>query len=102
MNTSSGRPYSPIPGRGATLNPPNRFERLHVEPDPDCPPDERPLPRTQFFIDASESLLTESDSPDLGHRIGLNAYRGCEHGCAYCFARPFHEYLGFSSGLAFE
>jgi DNA repair photolyase len=92
----------PVPGRGVAFNPPNRFERLHVEPDPDCPPEERTHPRTQFFIDASESLLTASDSPDLGHNMGLNAYRGCEHGCAYCFARPFHEYLGFSSGLEFE
>jgi DNA repair photolyase len=92
----------PVPGRGVAFNPPNRFERLHVEPDPDCPPEERTYPRTQFFIDASESLLTASDSPDLGPNVGLNAYRGCEHGCAYCFARPFHEYLGFSSGLEFE
>jgi DNA repair photolyase len=92
----------PVPDRGVAFNPPNRFEQLHVEPDPDCPPEERPHPRTQFFVDASESLLTESDSPDLGRSIGLNAYRGCEHGCAYCFARPFHEYLGFSSGLDFE
>ena len=92
----------PVPGRGVAFDPPNRFERLHVEPDPDCPQEERTHPRTQFFVDASESLLTESDSPDLGHNMGLNAYRGCEHGCAYCFARPFHEYLGFSSGLEFE
>jgi DNA repair photolyase len=92
----------PVPGRGVAFNPANRFERLHLEPDPDCPQEERTHPRTQFFVDASESLLTESDSPDLGHNMGLNAYRGCEHGCAYCFARPFHEYLGFSSGLEFE
>ena len=91
-----------IPGRGASHNPPNRFERLHVEPDPDAPPEERPHPRTEFFFDASESLLTENDSPDLPFTVGLNPYRGCEHGCAYCFARPFHEYLGWSSGLDFE
>ena len=91
-----------IPGRGANVNPPNRFEPLILEPDPDCPPDERPHPRTQFFFDASESLLTTNDSPDLPFTIGLNPYRGCEHGCAYCFARPYHEYLGWSSGLDFE
>ena len=91
-----------IPGRGANINPPNRFEPLILEPDPDCPPDERPHPRTQFFFDASESLLTTNDSPDLPFTIGLNPYRGCEHGCAYCFARPYHEYLGWSSGLDFE
>ena len=91
-----------IPGRGAAINPPNRFERLHVEVDPDCPEEERPHPRTQFLEDASESLLTKNDSPDVGFSYGLNSYRGCEHGCSYCFARPYHEYLGFSSGLDFE
>lgn len=96
-------PPAPIPpGRGTALNPPNRFEHLHVEPDPDCPPEERPDPRTQFFFDASESLLTRNDSPDIPFTYGLNPYRGCEHGCAYCYARPYHEYLGFSSGLDFE
>lgn len=92
----------PIAGRGAGLNPPNRFEQLHVEADPDCPEDERPNPRTQFFYDATETLLTKNDSPDVGFRYGLNSYRGCEHGCAYCFARPYHEYLGWSCGLDFE
>jgi DNA repair photolyase len=93
---------SPLPGRGASHNPPNRFERLHVEPDPDAPPEERPHPRTEFFFDASESIITENDSPDIPYTFGLNPYRGCEHGCAYCFARPYHEYLGWSSGLDFE
>ncbi len=96
-------------GRGATCNPPNRFEPISVEPDPDYAefdehgvPVERPSPQTRFYHDATETLLTESDSPDLGHRWGLNPYRGCEHGCAYCFARPYHEYLGWSSGIDFE
>lgn len=102
MNTSSPSWAAPLPGRGAHFNPPNRFEQLHVEPNPDCDPEERPHPRTQFFPDASESLLTRNDSPDVGFSVGLNCYRGCEHGCAYCFARPYHEYLGFSSGLDFE
>lgn len=65
-------------------------------------PIERPLPRTQFFDDTSETILAPNDSPDVGAAFGLNPYRGCEHGCAYCFARPFHDYLGFSSGLDFE
>ncbi|MBW7894737.1 MAG: PA0069 family radical SAM protein [Opitutaceae bacterium] len=99
---SSAPSSGPPPGRGTALNPPNRFERLRVEPDPDCPPDERPHPRTQFFIDGSESILTRNDSPDLPFTVGLNPYRGCEHGCAYCYARPYHEYLGFSGGLDFE
>jgi DNA repair photolyase len=102
MNTSPINPGSAIMGRGANVNPPNRFERLHVEPDPDWPPEECPNPRTQFFYDSTESLLTKNDSPDVGFMYGLNSYRGCEHGCAYCFARPYHEYLGFSSGLDFE
>ena len=92
----------PVFGRGASINPPNRFERLHLSPVPDCPPDEQPHPRTQFFEDGSESLLNKNNSPDVGFSYGLNVYRGCEHGCAYCFARPYHEYLGWSSGLDFE
>src|SRR3954470_3163098 len=100
MNTSPLPPA--VPGRGAGINPPNRFERLHLEADPDCPPEERPNPRTQFYFDSSESLLTKNESPDVGFMYGLNCYRGCEHGCAYCFARPYHEYLGWSSGLDFE
>ncbi len=99
MNTS---PAPAPPGRGASFNPPNRFEHLRVVVDPDLPPDEQPHPRTQFFPDHAASLLTRNDSPDVGFTWGLNAYRGCEHGCAYCYARPYHEYLGWSSGLDFE
>lgn len=102
MNTSTPDPRLPVPGRGAQINPPNRFDRLHVELDRDLEPEERPHPRTEFFFDRTESLLTENESPDIGYLVGLNPYRGCEHGCAYCFARPFHEYLGWSSGLDFE
>ncbi len=102
MNTSLPPPHSAFPGRGASLNPPNRFERLHLAADPDGPPEEQPHPRTQYFDDTSTTLLTKNDSPDVRYTHGFNAYRGCEHGCAYCFARPYHEYLGFSSGLDFE
>lgn len=103
MNTSPPcNPAAAIAGRGAAVNPPNRFERLHVEPDPDAEPEERVNPRTQFFYDATESILAKNDSPDVGFSYGVNSYRGCEHGCAYCFARPYHEYLGWSSGLDFE
>lgn len=97
-----------IAGRGTAANPPNRFERLHLEPDPDAEADpgaaydEQPDPRTEFYDDASESMLTYNDSPDIPFTAGLNVYRGCEHGCAYCYARPTHEYLGWSSGLDFE
>src|SRR6267154_2695032 len=102
MHTSPPTPCAAIPGRGAISNPPNRFERLHVERDPDCPPEDRPHPRTEFFFDGTESLLTKNESPDIPFSWGMNVYRGCEHGCAYCFARPYHEYLGWSSGLDFE
>jgi len=93
---------SPLHGRGAAGNPPNRFERLHVEADPDAEPEEQVNPRTQFFFDASQSLLTKNESPDIPFSYSLNVYRGCEHGCAYCYARAYHEYLGWSGGLDFE
>jgi DNA repair photolyase len=96
---------SPLPsprGRGASGNPPNRFEPLHLERDADWDPSEDPAPRTQFLRDASKSFITYNDSPDLGFEASINPYRGCEHGCIYCYARPFHEYLGFSAGLDFE
>jgi DNA repair photolyase len=102
MHTSPTAPGAPIVGRGPQINPPNRFERLHVEADPDATPEEQPHPETQFFYDATETILSKNDSPDVGFAYGVNSYRGCEHGCSYCFARPFHEYLGFSSGLDFE
>ena len=88
--------------RGAAENPPNRFEKIHLERDEDWNPEEDPLPRTQFLKDASKTIIAYNDSPDIGFEASVNPYRGCEHGCIYCYARPFHEYLGFSSGLDFE
>ena len=88
--------------RGALENPPNRFETIILEPDADWNPDDDVLPRTQFFRDQSQTVITYNDSPDLGFDATLNPYRGCEHGCIYCYARPTHEYLGFSAGLDFE
>ena len=95
----------PPPARGAGLNTPNRFsaQRIELEPDALMDDDGEPLPlRTQFFRDAAQSILTRNDSPDIPFRVGCSPYRGCEHGCAYCFARPSHEYLGFSAGIEFE
>ncbi len=93
-----------LDGRGTRLDPANRFERLHLDRsdvDGDEDPDAAPAP-TEIFRDASGNILAENDSPDLGFRFSLNPYRGCEHGCIYCYARPSHEYLGFSAGLDFE
>jgi len=91
-----------IPTRGAPSNPTNRFEKIHLDPDEDWNPEENPLPRTQFLRDRTSTIITYNDSPDVGFEASINPYRGCEHGCIYCYARPFHEYLGFSSGLEFE
>ncbi|MFA7344063.1 MAG: PA0069 family radical SAM protein [Terrimicrobiaceae bacterium] len=87
-----------IPSRGAADNPPNRFERLTVELEE--PTDRNP--RTQFLRESACSIISRNDSPDISFSASLNPYRGCEHGCPYCYARPYHEYLGFSSGLDFE
>src|SRR6266568_442247 len=88
--------------RGAAENPPNRFEKISLERDPDWNDPDEPAPQTQFFKDHSDSIINYNDSPDVGFSASVNPYRGCEHGCIYCYARPFHEYLGFSSGLDFE
>ena len=89
-------------GRGTAENPPNRFERLAYLPILESPDDEGGAPKTQYLKDASRSLITFNDSPDVGFDASINPYRGCEHGCIYCYARPYHEYLGFSAGLDFE
>jgi DNA repair photolyase len=97
----------PIRGRGAAYNPPNRFEPVEFVPDgdtldADLAEDELPLPRTQFLRDTTKALLSRNNSPDVGFDVSINPYRGCEHGCIYCYARPFHEYLGMSAGVDFE
>lgn len=92
----------PIRGRGAPGNPANRFELLVYEEDPVRADPDAPGPATQLFRDQTRSLLTYNDSPDVGFSASINPYRGCEHGCIYCYARPNHEYLGLSIGLDFE
>ncbi len=91
----------PKSGRAAAFNPPNRFERLHVEPCEEEGAD-RPAVPTEFFIDSSRTILAKNDSPDVPFTYSINPYRGCEHGCIYCYARASHEYLGFSAGIDFE
>jgi len=94
----------PIRGRGTNAAPHNRFELAHFEPDAEAgfADDETQDPRTQFIPDATRTALAKNQSPDVGFDVGINPYRGCEHGCIYCFARPTHEYLGYSAGLDFE
>ena len=100
-------PDSKAIGRGSQIAPANRFERTRTEADyeqlteEDIGDGDRKL-ATEFFPDQTKSLITENDSPDVGFRFSINPYRGCEHGCAYCYARPGHEFLGLNAGLDFE
>ncbi len=97
---------APIPapkGRATATNPPTRFDPVTIELDLDAlEPSEIRQTSTQFYEDTSRSILVSNDSPDIGFTWGINPYRGCEHGCIYCYARPSHEYLGWSAGLDFE
>lgn len=98
----------PIRGRGAVDNPANRFTPIELVVDEDWREgtDRHDLndmrPPTRFFDDSSRSIISRNDSPDVGFDASVNPYRGCEVGCIYCYARTFHEYLGFSAGLDFE
>jgi len=93
-----------LKGRGTAQNPANRFERERVEAFDDGwdHPEEESRPTTSLIRDASRSIIARNDSPDLSFSQSVNPYRGCEHGCIYCFARPTHAYLGLSAGLDFE
>jgi DNA repair photolyase len=93
---------APVRGRGTGANPPNRFYKRSVVPDPEAAEPDAPLPRTQFIKDSARTIINKNDSPDVGFDFSINPYRGCEHGCVYCYARPFHEFLGYSAGIDFE
>lgn len=91
-----------VRGRGAAGNPKNRFEAVELVSELPDQADAISSPHTEFLTDTSRSIVAYNDSPDVGFDASVNPYRGCEHGCVYCYARPTHEYLGFSSGLDFE
>jgi len=95
-------PDKVLHNRGALVNPANRFEKISFERDEEISDEEYPSPKTEFYKDTSKSIISYNDSPDIGYETSLNPYRGCEHGCVYCYARPTHEYFGLSSGSDFE
>lgn len=101
---SGGAPGTPRKGRGTFSNAAGRFEKETRWPGDDgwdLPADAPPL-RTHVSREAAKSIITRNDSPDISFDRSINPYRGCEHGCVYCFARPSHAYLGLSAGLDFE
>lgn len=93
---------------GSNLDPPNRFERVHTHADFEHLEwdseylKERTDRKIQYLSDASKSIVSENESPDIPFRFSVNPYRGCVHACAYCYARNSHEYLGLNAGLDFE
>ncbi|MCR6652735.1 MAG: PA0069 family radical SAM protein [Cellvibrionaceae bacterium] len=98
-------PLQSIKGRGALTNIPGRFEEQIIARADDGwwqEADEPGAPRTYITPETARTILTRNQSPDLPFSVSLNPYRGCEHGCVYCFARPTHSYLGLSPGLDFE
>lgn len=107
MRPMESQPPAPK-GRGSHLNPPNRFGGPHHVPDLEhVEHDQEYLDslankRTIYLPDYSRSVVSENDSPDVGFRFSINPYRGCQHGCSYCYARPTHEYLDLNAGLDFE
>ena len=98
-------PAEPRKGRGAGSNPEGRFESLRREVFDDgwdLPVEPLPAFKTEVREERAKSIISRNDSPDIGFEQSINPYRGCEHGCIYCFARPTHSYLNLSPGLDFE
>jgi DNA repair photolyase len=92
----------PIKGRGSSDNPVNRFEDVYLDYEPDEESGEKPSSKTQLLRDHTADIISTNQSPDIPFNKSINPYRGCEHGCIYCYARPTHEFLGMSAGLDFE
>lgn len=100
MDAGAAQPAKSLPkGRGAFGNTDRRFTEIQIEYDEG---EEPAKVRTKFYRDHSSSVISRNTSPDLPFEASVNPYRGCEHGCAYCYARPTHEYLGYSAGVDFE
>lgn len=100
-----GDRHQPRPGRGAGSNPAGRFESVRAEAEDDGWGSlDEPLPKLQTVVrpDHSATILARNQSPDIPFEQSINPYRGCEHGCVYCYARPTHSYLNLSAGLDFE
>ncbi len=93
---------NPLRGRGSSDNPANRFVGEYTDYDLDEEKGVKPKPKTKLYPDSTKEIISTNNSPDIAFNASLNPYRGCEHGCIYCYARPTHEYLGFSAGLDFE
>src|SRR5215470_12120749 len=106
LKTVSGDYGTAHKGRGATSNPEGRFESLHREGFDDgwdSPvQDGSARPTTMITAERAKSIISRNESPDIPFTYSINPYRGCEHGCVYCYARPTHAYLGLSPGLDFE
>lgn len=92
----------PIKGRGSSDNAANRFTGLYTDYNLDEETGQKPSAKTKLIPDHTKEILSTNESPDIPFTYSLNPYRGCEHGCIYCYARPTHEFLGFSAGLDFE
>ncbi len=104
LKTQAGNHGAPARGRGATINPEGRFETRTQEPFDDGWIQEADATRLDTVVSEERvrSIISRNQSPDVPFTQSINPYRGCEHGCIYCYARPSHAYVGLSPGLDFE